>query len=127
MTEKMEEKKAVEGFYDSHYSRLALTEHMGARLDLTSKYFRQFVRTENPSVLEIGCGTGDNLKRLNLGPLAKLYGVEISLNAVDEASSKGVNAIQVDVNEEDLPVETETMDAVIFEEVIEHLYNSDRV
>jgi SAM-dependent methyltransferase len=119
---------ALRDFYSVHYSRLNKTQHMEKRFDLTVKAIREYAHSVKGDfvVLEIGCGTGENLQRLKaVFNFKKVFGVEISEDALRSASLKGVEGLLLDVNRDTLPIPSETVDIVLFEEVIGLLYNSD--
>lgn len=56
-----------------------------------------------------------------------LLGTEISTEAVQRAIANGVETNQVDLNTTTLPYPNDSIDIVLFMEVIEHLYISDPV
>lgn len=77
-------------------------------------------------VLDIGCGTGENLEYIRkfLNPSAELYGVDLEKNPV---LPDYVSFLPCDIEEESLPFEESTFDAVISNFVIEHLRNPQRL
>jgi len=119
----------ISKYYETHYSKLALTEHMKHRIDLTIKNIkRHSVNAGISKVLEIGCGTGENLKKIKeLFNVPDAIGIEISAEAVKKLNERGIKGIVADVNRDSLPLDDNTIDIVLFQEVIEHLYNSDLI
>ena len=47
--------------------------------------------------------------------------------AVKKLNERGIKGIVADVNRDSLPLDDNTIDIVLFQEVIEHLYNSDLI
>lgn len=76
--------------------------------------------------LDIGCGNG--AFAILFGEIfgfRNLYGVDVSIEAVNQANERGVNAICADADKEALPYDDGYFDVVFAGEVIEHLLNSD--
>jgi methionine biosynthesis protein MetW len=80
-------------------------------------------------VLDVGCADGDFLMMLKekSSSISELYGIDISEEAVAEASRKGVHAYCLDVDIERFPFENEFFDAIFCGDVIEHLYDPDHL
>src|SRR5437867_1215784 len=76
-------------------------------------------------ILDVGCGDGLILSHAQESFDFELYGVDISKIAVENASSLGIKAQQVDISTERLPFENGTFDAVFATEVLEHLVDPD--
>lgn len=74
--------------------------------------------------LDIGCGSGDfTLGFARCVRLDQVFGVDVSEETVEEARSRGVVAVCVDLNKDNLPFADNTFDLVLMAEVIEHLEN----
>lgn len=73
-----------------------------------------------PRILDIGCGAGATLKRLE--ELGEATGVDISGQAVSYSRQRGCRRI-CRVEEEQLPFGDDTVDLVVSLDVIEHLDN----
>jgi len=72
----------------------------------------------NPSILDVGCGTGANLKMLaNYG---SAEGVDISSQAVDFCRERGLDSVRLGAAEQ-LPYENGSFDLVTALDVVEHL------
>ncbi|QGA55489.1 methyltransferase domain-containing protein [Sulfolobus sp. E5-1-F] len=100
---------------------------MKKRVELTEEAIRKYARKKE-SILEIGCGTGENLYNyVSWFGFNKAYCVEIATAAEDKIKEKGINPLILDVNTDKIPLANSSIDVIIFEEVIEHLYNSDLV
>jgi len=76
-------------------------------------------------VLDVGCGEGFLAKFL-MEKGNKVWGIDISEQAVELARRNGVNAFVCDIENEDLPIK-ETFDVIILSEVIEHLITPKKV
>lgn len=116
----MVRKKDVEkfvGITPSEYDKLG---------DRHRKVLEVFSRYKFQRILDIGCGDGNFTVLIKKVCNAnEVYGVEISETGVKMAEKKGIKAIKLNVDEEDLPFEDEYFDAVFAGEVIEHLYDPD--
>jgi SAM-dependent methyltransferase len=85
----------------------SLVEKISATLD-----------TANPRILDVGCGTGANLKML--AAHGKAEGVDISAQAVDFCRQRGLDSVQLGAIEQ-LPYADGAFDLVTALDVIEHL------
>ena len=72
----------------------------------------------NPKILDVGCGTGANLKML--ATYGQAEGVDISSQAVDFCRERGLNSVKLGAIEH-LPYETDSFELVTALDVIEHL------
>jgi SAM-dependent methyltransferase len=72
----------------------------------------------NPSILDVGCGTGANLKML--GAYGSAEGVDISAQAVDFCHQRGLDSVMLGAIEQ-LPHASGSFDLVTALDVIEHL------
>jgi len=71
-----------------------------------------------PRILDVGCGTGANLKML--AGHGRAEGVDISQQAVDFCRERGLEAVKLGAAE-DLPYENDSFDLVTALDVVEHL------
>lgn len=76
------------------------------------------LQTSNPRILDVGCGTGANLKMLGL--YGEAEGVDISEQAVDFCRRRGLANVKQGAIEK-LPYENESFDLVTALDVLEHL------
>jgi len=76
------------------------------------------LNTPNPNILDVGCGTGANLKML--AAYGKTEGVDISEQAVEFCRQRGLDSVMLGAAEQ-LPYANESFDLVISLDVIEHL------
>ena len=74
----------------------------------------------NPRILDVGCGTGANLKML--ARYGQAEGVDISQQAVAFCRERGLDSVKLGAVEQ-LPYENESFDLVTALDVIEHLDN----
>lgn len=78
--------------------------------------------------LDLGCGNGSfTLRIAKVLNAREVYGVDISTKLVEEARDKGINAYVVDLNTDDLPFNDEEFEVVSAFDVIEFLWNTDKV
>lgn len=79
-------------------------------------------------ILDLGCGAGDICVEIGkLTGARELYGADISQRAVDMAKTKGITAIRVDLDNENLPFESKSFDIILALEIIEHLVDPDHL
>ena len=72
----------------------------------------------NPKILDVGCGTGGNLKML--AAYGQAEGVDISQDAVDFCHERGLDSVKLGAAEQ-LPYEDNSFDVITSLDVIEHL------
>lgn len=72
----------------------------------------------NPRILDVGCGTGANLKML--AAYGRAEGVDISSQAVDFCRERGLDSVRLGAAEQ-LPYENGSFDLVTALDVVEHL------
>ena len=120
----------LRAYYEDHYAKFDRPDvSWEIRIKLASSYISRFVEARDPVLVELGCGTGAGLTRIKASlpdRSFRLLGTDISEHAVDAARAAGIQAYQVDLNTDRLPFESDSVDVLMFLEVIEHLYDSDR-
>src|SRR5688572_13175843 len=79
---------------------------------------RTTLNNSNPRILDVGCGTGANLKML--AAYGRAEGVDVSPQAVDFCRERGLDSVKLGAIE-DLPYESGSFDLVTALDVIEHL------
>ncbi len=72
----------------------------------------------NPKILDVGCGTGGNLRML--AKHGRVEGVDISQDAVDFCHERGLDTVRLGAAEQ-LPYEDNSFDIITSLDVIEHL------
>ncbi len=92
-----------------------------ATVDMLNTYGRRM-----DSIIELGVGDGSILSEVAKHVRVRaLYGCDINDEALNKASERGVTTVKADLNTDKLPFPDNYFDAVIMEEVIEHLVNPD--
>ena len=76
------------------------------------------LNTPDPRILDVGCGTGANLKML--AGHGRAEGVDISQQAVDFCHERGLESVRLGAAEQ-LPYENDSFELVTALDVIEHL------
>ncbi|WP_016731739.1 class I SAM-dependent methyltransferase [Saccharolobus islandicus] len=98
------DKDPIKEFYEQHYAKLELTPHMRKRIRLTEEAVRKY--GNKSSILEIGCGTGENLfYYVNKFRFSKSYCVEVASSAEGEIK-RGIVPFILDVNVSKFPCMT---------------------
>jgi SAM-dependent methyltransferase len=76
------------------------------------------LNSPNPRILDVGCGTGANLKVL--AAYGRAEGVDISPQAVDFCRERGLDSVKLGAIEE-LPYDDDSFELVTALDVVEHL------
>jgi len=79
---------------------------------------RATLNNPNPRILDVGCGTGANLKML--ADYGSAEGVDISPQAVEFCRERGLNSVKLGAAEQ-LPYDDDSFELVTALDVIEHL------
>lgn len=82
---------------------------------------------ENPQakLLDCGCDNGEfTVEQAKTIGTCKVYGIEINKKNCEEAKRKGIKVYNNDLNMK-LPIRSSSIDVIIANQVIEHLYDSD--
>ncbi len=110
-----------EKFYQKNYAKnlYEASERYG--------YFIKIMKKHNPStILDLGCGDGSFAVKLAENfDNTKIYGIDVSQEAINYAKDKGIIASVVNIDYEKLPFKGEFFDFVFAGEIIEHLVNVD--
>ena len=78
--------------------------------------------------LDIGCGDGYYTLMLKQALKAdEAVGIEISAEAIGALKNKGIEAWQLDIDEENFPFDNGYFDFIYCGEIIEHLFNPDHL
>ena len=80
-------------------------------------------------ILDFGCGNGKIIKEMMvINPKAKFIGIDVSQTALNVAAQQTPKAEFYKINDGDkFPFKDESIDFVFASEVIEHVYNSEKV
>lgn len=81
---------------------------------------------EKGPVLDLGCGDGLFLEMLKNRGIEGI-GLEISSIAVEKAKRKGLNVRKFDFSNTPLPFDDNSFEVVVLLDVLEHLYQPDKV
>ena len=73
-------------------------------------------------LLDVGCGIGTISLELQKRGF-EVYGIDFSSVAVEKARSKGINAVECDVDEAGFPFEDKHFDVVWGGDVVEHVFD----
>jgi SAM-dependent methyltransferase len=82
---------------------------------------------ENPQaeLLDCGCNNGEfTVEQAKTIGTCKVYGIEINEKNCGEAKRKGIKVYNNDLNMK-LPIRSSSIDVIIANQIIEHLYDSD--
>ncbi len=100
---------------------------MAEKTDWENKDFIYTLLEENPDAKLLDCGCNDGFMTKAWGDrigTSHLYGVEVVLSLAEEAQRRGIKVCSTDLNAP-LPFDSEMFDALISNQVIEHLHNTD--
>lgn len=101
--------------------------HINTRVRRSRAMFHRLLQNRE-TLLDVGSGAGQITMFLkeSLG-FKEAYAVDISEENTQIARSRGIHALSVNLDSQDLPFEDEQFDAVFAGEVIEHLINPDHM
>jgi len=92
--------------------------YVGRRRIIQALVEKISTKLQTQRILDVGCGTGANLKML--AAYGKAEGVDISPQAVDFCHERGLNSVKLGAIEQ-LPYESNSFELVTALDVIEHL------
>lgn len=79
-------------------------------------------------LLDVGCGDGAITLALGKAMNAKeAFGVEIAAEGAATARQRGIEAVQLDIDQHNLPFEDGFFDAAYCGEIIEHVFDTDHL
>ncbi|MCK9582980.1 MAG: class I SAM-dependent methyltransferase [Endomicrobiales bacterium] len=117
----MDKNKIYDELY-TKYSNRSLDEHKIIKIlkFLDDKRFDSF--------LDIGCGDGCLTEVIAKKICAKnVCGIDISKEAVMTAKARGINAVTADIDKDDFPFKGNSFDFIFCGDVIEHVFDADRL
>ena len=120
----------AEEFYKDLYERkfpLPGAAHHALSNDRTRKALSLLNECKPRDILELGFEDPALSRLIIKNSGANYVGVDISEASVKAAKDSGINVIQLDASQEELPFEPDSFDLVLCSEVIEHLYDPDFV
>ena len=92
------------------------------------KVFQIASQRQARELLDVGCGDGAvTVKLKEILGAEVVRGVDISARATELAREKGIEAVQVDLDNEELPFPADCFDFVLCAEVIEHVFDPGRL
>ena len=110
--------KSFSDFYNQVYYKNIKNLHISQRLKIMASLV-----DKNQKILDLGCGTGDFLKILELKN-KKIEGVEISSKAAQIGRKKGYKITISDLHNL-FPYQKNTFNTITAGEIIEHIYDTD--
>jgi SAM-dependent methyltransferase len=95
---------------------------------LNDNLIMKSIRTNGPfeSILDVGCWDGE--KTLDYAKVANarnIYGIEIAKEMSDRARGKGIRCFSLAADRDKWPIQDESMDCIVTNNVIEHLSDLD--
>lgn len=98
---------------DSHWWHIAKREVVG---ELMKRFF--VLRTQNDKILDIGCGTGRNVKEF--AKFGTMWGIDSSSEAIKFCKEKGLKNVRLGTSDK-TGFDRETFDVVTLLDVLEHV------
>lgn len=96
---------------------------------MVDEFLKQYSPTKDFTVLEIGCNEARNLYAIQKDyPNCKIFGTDININAIMQAREsvpKGVFYVHDIEGPDPLPIDEQSMDFILFIDVLEHLKYPD--
>ncbi len=114
-------KSPLTSFYDDYWAQHAGWSPHPSLTSLKRKLLIRFV-TSQTLVLDVGCGDGSHYGGALAAVAQEYHGLEVSVQAVQAAQSKGIRAQCHDL-QAPFPYPNETFDIVLCIEVFEHLFD----
>jgi methionine biosynthesis protein MetW len=90
---------------------------------LEREMFKNAIRENNKSILDIGCGTGALGLFLRTNQNCNVFGIEINNAAFQEAEKNLDGVIEGNVETIDIPYKNNEFDYIVMGDVLEHLIN----
>ena len=115
-------------FYEQDFGSAGGNAHDLLAIPRLRKVLQIASRRRAEEFLDVGCGDGTvtlKLKEILGAKVAR--GVDISAQATELAKGKGVEAVQVDLDNQDLPFPADSFGFVLCAEVMEHVFDPGRL
>ena len=82
---------------------------------------------DNKKVLDIGCGAGELINKLEINKNSDARGIEVNGNLVRSALSLGISVVQGDADKDLYQYSNESFDYVILSQTLQAMYNPRKV
>ena len=82
---------------------------------------------DNKKVLDIGCGAGELINKLEINKNSDARGIEVNGNLVRSALSLGISVVQGDAEKDLYQYSNESFDYVILSQTLQAMYNPRKV
>lgn len=114
----------ISEFYNQRYNPESFWTSLAPWQEFTFKDIQKS-DLQGKKVMEIGVGPNGLLFQLHKMKDAdvELFGVDLDSHILEHLTSIGIENFQVDISSKQLPVSDNTMDIIIFNEVIEHVFD----
>ena len=110
---------------NSNKAKAILWETMNDNISLDD--IEEYLRKSDLNILEVGCACGGTLLEINnINKTANIYGIEINSNSAKLAKNFA-NVSSANIEDSNLPYKQGFFDYIIFGDVLEHLYNPQKV
>jgi len=127
MAKSMESSEYNTKHYTSLFDGRTADEYYTSMRVKIRKVLRMFGRMEGKRILDIGCGDGFITARLGESTGARMFGIDISREALKDARKKGVDARFANLDRDRLPFADKYFDAVFCGDVVEHVFDTERL
>lgn len=102
------------------------TEYLTYGRDVVSGFVKDYVHfsgLQSIRILDIGCGSGDDLITIkeNIGIKSDLYGIEFYGPNVQKCRERGIDIQSLNIERDTFPYQAVFFDVVVINQVIEHL------
>jgi methionine biosynthesis protein MetW len=118
-------------YNSSHYTNLFSgqtgAEYYASMQVKIRKVLGMFGRMEGCRILDVGCGDGFITRRIGESTGARMSGVDISANALKAAKKAGIDARHANLDRDRLPFTDGYFDAVFCGDVVEHVFDTERL
>ncbi len=123
----MTDKKEVKEYYDKYSDRQIKFEFNDRHVLLCNKLVKE-VRSENTTILEIGCGIGAITQLISTQlPKVKIHAIDISSKSIDFANGRGLSD-NINFRVQDFIVDDKNLeskyDIITLFDVLEHIPKS---
>lgn len=114
----------ISEFYNQRYNPLVFWSSLAEWQQFTLKDLQQ-ENLQGKKVMEIGVWPNGLLFQLHgiKDGNIELFGVDLDNHILEHLTTLGINNFQIDISSEELPVLDNTIDIIIFNEVIEHVFD----